>query len=265
LFYNTGIQTCVENIKKADFLKGGSSMQTRKYLVLILIVIAALSMQGCTEVEPARELVRRQIFRDDFDAVVLADHWLVGPEDGQRYDDLWSVTKNQGFLTVTTQPGDFHQTNNNPVNLFLYQVRYENFEVVTHILFQPEQEGEQAGILLYQDMDNFAGLALAHTGSRQVVEPGLETNAVYTSWAKNIFKTNEMYLKMTLIDNQISYAFSRDGISWTNIKERPYVSWEGPVYVVLYAICPVNGREIDAQFDYVEVTELEWEPIIETI
>ena len=83
---------------------------------------------------------------------------------------------------------------------------------------------------------------------------------VLIDWNRDIANTAEIYLKLTKIDGQLSYYYSFDGIKWREVEHHPRVNWE-QVYVVLYAISPVSGREVDAMFDYIEVRELKWEPV----
>jgi len=251
----TGI---LDLIAKYPSMGGGKSMNTKRLLVLALLVALALALQGCAEEEPLKELVMGEIFRDDFDSDVLGEHWIVGPEPHHRRDDKWSLTAHSGFLTIATQDSDIHEASNHPVNFFLYEVPYDNFEVVTHIYVQPERDFEQAGLFLYYDMDNFARLARVHAFGSQAIEPALEMDGSYQQWIQDIENTAEIYLKMTKVDQQISYAFSIDGVEWVEVPSKVYVRWD-KLYVVLYAISPVSGREIDALFDYVEVRELKWE------
>jgi len=232
-------------------------MTTRKLLLLVLLIVSMLALQGCSESGPEYELITGEIFRDNFESEVLAEHWIVGPEKEHRRDGKWSLTANPGYLTIITLPADVHQTANNPVNFFLFDVPYENFEVSTHILIQPEQDFEQAGLLLYDDWDNYARLARVHAFGSQAVEPALETNAAYSEWIQNIDNTPEIYLRMTKIDDQLSYYYSVEGEDWIEVGPHPYVRWEN-TYAVLYAISPVSEREIDALFDYIEVKELKW-------
>jgi len=235
-------------------------MKPRKLLALTLLICCALALQGCTDDEPEMELVFGELFRDDFDSVVLGEHWLIGPELQHRQDNKWSLTANPGFLTITAQEAEIYEANNNPVNFFLYAVPYQNFEAVTRILFQPESDFEQAGLAIYQDMDNYARLSRVHAYGRHAVEPALETAGSYSDWNRDIANTAEIYLKLTKIDGQLSYYYSFDGIKWREVEHHPRVNWE-QVYVVLYAISPVSGREVDAMFDYIEVRELKWEPV----
>ena len=154
-------------------------MKPRKLLALTLLICCALALQGCTDDEPEMELVFGELFRDDFDSVVLGEHWLIGPELQHRQDNKWSLTANPGFLTITAQEAEIYEANNNPVNFFLYAVPYQNFEAVTRILFQPESDFEQAGLAIYQDMDNYARLSRVHAYGRHAVEPALETAGSY--------------------------------------------------------------------------------------
>lgn len=234
----------------------------RKFLVLSILLISALTLQGCSDPGPKMELITGEIFRDDFDSETLADHWIVGPESNHIRNDKWSLLANPGYLTIVTQPADIHESSNNPINFFLYEVPYENFKAVTRLYVQPERDFEQAGLFLYNDMDNYARLARVHAFGEQAVEPAIESNAAYSEWIKNIDNTDEIYLKMTKLDHKIGYAYSIDGVDWISIGGNPSVHWD-QTYAVLYAISPVSEREIDALFDYIEITELIWEEVAE--
>lgn len=235
-------------------------MKSSKFLLLAALVVFALALQGCAENSPEMELVAGEIFRDEFDSETLAEHWTVGPNPEHRRDDKWSLTSYPGYLTITTQDSDIHETSNRPINFFMYKVPYKHFEAVTRIIFQPEQDFEQAGLFIYKDMDNYARLARVHAFGNQSVEPALETDGSYREWIQTIGNTAEIYLKMSMIRGQLGYHYSFDGVEWVEIDSRPYVRWDD-VYLVLYAISPISARQIDALFDYVEVTELKFEPV----
>lgn len=232
-------------------------MINKRPLILIVLLITILGLQGCSDPSPKGELVTAEIFRDNFNSEILADHWIIGPETKHIRDDKWSLTTNPGYLTLLTQVGDIYEEVNNPINFFAIDVPYENFEVTTHVFIQPEQSLEQAGLMLYNDWDNYARLARIHTSSDHAIKAGLETAANHREVIHNINNSDQVFLRMSKINNQISYNYSIYGEEWIEIYNRSDVKWDN-TYVVLYAISPSSKREIEVLFNYIEIQELKW-------
>lgn len=230
-------------------------MLKHRPLLFILLLIATISLQGCSEPSPKLEFIKGEIFRDNFDSEHLADHWIVGPEESHVMDDKWSLTANPGYLTILTQAGDIHESNNNPINFFMVDIPYENFEVTTHVLIQTNQDFEQAGLLLYNDLDNYAQLARIHTSGNHAIKLGLETAGNHHEEIHKINNINQAYFRMSKINDQISFSYNIYGDDWIEFYNRPNVNWD-KTSAVLYAVSPISEREIEARFDYIEIQEL---------
>lgn len=80
---------------------------------------------------------------------------MVGPEEDQANDEFWSLEENPGFLTITTQDSDVHQERNEPKNFFLQDAPEGDYEIVTKLSFAPRENYEQAGLMIWQDADNY--------------------------------------------------------------------------------------------------------------
>ncbi len=236
-------------------------MNIKRTLLLIFLLASMLAFQGC-DTGPEYQLISGMIFRDNFDKETLANHWTLGPELRQKRDDEWSLTANPGYLTILTQKADVYNITEDPVNFFLFTVPYDNFEVTTRILFQPESNWEQAGIMLYEDKKNYSSLARTQISGKQAIEPALIENSTTTQWRKNISNLKDIYLRMTKIDNQISYFYSVEGEDWIQVGSEPYVNWKSSK-VILYAVSSHNGGKNQALVDYVEIKELIWVEIVD--
>ena len=79
--------------------------------------------------------------------------------------DNWSLSEDAGTLTITAQEGDIQGASNNAENLLL-QSANTDWVAESRLEFSrmPVQSGEQAGILAYQDDDNYVKLMLARGG-----------------------------------------------------------------------------------------------------
>jgi hypothetical protein len=96
--------------------------------------------------------------------------WKVVRPDAKRY----SLTKNKGKLTITTQRGTIHKdsdrTDVKAKNLFLIPNPYgrcADFEVSVCVCdFKPSAFYQQAGLLLYDDDDNYVKFVWESNGEK---------------------------------------------------------------------------------------------------
>ncbi|MGG1517163.1 polysaccharide lyase family 8 super-sandwich domain-containing protein [Paenibacillus oryzisoli] len=94
---------------------------------------------------------------DEFNSAVRATNWSWFREDPTHY--ALTGTKVQ----ITSQPGSL-QGNANPTgNLFQTAAPKEDFYVTTSLDFSPSQQGQEAGILIRKDDDNYVSVAKGMT------------------------------------------------------------------------------------------------------
>ncbi|WP_197532599.1 beta-xylosidase family glycoside hydrolase [Symmachiella macrocystis] len=198
-------------------------------------------------------------FRDDFD---------------KKYDPAWeifnkapthiSLTKQPGWLTITTQRGDLWHRHNNTKNIFLLKNPIADggdFVLTTHIAdFEPESDWNQAGLICYDDVDNY----LAYTFQYDENQGGRSLCLVREEEAKDLPQAflevdrplDGLWLRIIKRDNQYLVASSLDGQHYHITAVETWGNGE-PLKVGLLA---TNGQSnadmIDASFDFFEITPI---------
>ncbi len=156
---------------------------------------------------------------DEFDETV-GNQWKWLREN----KNTWNLTTNSGFLTITSEPGGITEATNNAKNVLL-QSANNDWTVETKLTASrmPSQP-ENAGILAYQDDDNFVMFmfrAVIKTTRVREPQPGtvdlvIEENGITKSLASFNLKngiTGENYLYMKLDKEGSIYTahYSLDG------------------------------------------------------
>jgi beta-glucosidase-like glycosyl hydrolase len=97
-----------------------------------------------------------QALSDDFNGTTLGKQWQWVRENPSTH----SLTQKPGMLTLTTEPGDVSEASNNAKNLLL-QSANNDWVAQTHMVCSrvPSQP-ENAGLIAYQDDNNFVKLML---------------------------------------------------------------------------------------------------------
>ncbi|MFD0471521.1 hypothetical protein ACFQ0B_26840 [Nonomuraea thailandensis] len=147
---------------------------------MLRIVLSALLLAGlltAPAAAAAAEPIPEGAVVDQFDGTTLGEDWTVLSPDDSR----WSLS--DGALRLDTLTGDTHQATNNARNLFLVDVPDGDFEVVTKLSAPVTLDYQSAGLLAWQDWDNYVRAGLAHVGfaGGPVIETATEVGAAFTS------------------------------------------------------------------------------------
>ena len=179
-----------------------------------------------------------------------------------------SLERNPGKLTITTQPGSIYaaeleiEHNVTAKNIYLIPNPApgdDGFVVTTCIeSFHPKKPYQQAGLIVYDDDDNylkwvmeFARYAPSFTF---IYETNRSTVGDYNG-VRNESKLERFWLRLMKRGNFYQYAYSIDGDEFTVVDE---IVW-GDATPQSIGILAKNARvpdEIDALFDYIEVRSL---------
>src|SRR5262245_3710249 len=123
-------------------------------LGIVFIVIAAAI--GCAPTSPPTSAPVQPTATptlttgtDDFNGV-LAPGWSWADEDSSQ----WNLQEAPGVLRIVTQ-GESLYNAGQPKNLLLRDAPVGDFEITTKVTFNPQNNFQQAAILIYQDHDNF--------------------------------------------------------------------------------------------------------------
>jgi beta-glucosidase len=114
---------------------------------------------------------------DEFNSGSLASQWSWVRENASN----WSLSKKSGFLLVTSEKGDIVSSNNNAMNILLQSANTDwTIESKMVCSRKPSGSTQNAGILAYQDDDNFVKLIYRASARRggfggpatPIVQPG---------------------------------------------------------------------------------------------
>ncbi|MFI7699254.1 alpha-L-arabinofuranosidase C-terminal domain-containing protein [Nonomuraea sp. NPDC049480] len=187
---------------------------------------------------------------DQFDGTTLGEDWTVLSPDDSR----WSVSG--GALHVDTLAGDTHQGTNNARNLFLVDVPAGDFEVVAKLDAPVALDYQSAGLLAWQDWDNYVRAGLAHVGfaGGPVIETATEVGGAFTSaFAARPGSAAEIVKLARTGDEFVSSYW--DGSAWVQASKmtaRLDVKQLG-----LFALSAQNGTSMRADFDYIAIKATE--------
>ena len=139
----------------------------------------------------------------------------------------YSLSKNGGALTITTEPGDVSEATNNAKNILLQSANNDWVAETKLVCSRVPSQPENAGILAYQDEDNFVKLMLrAVTKTRQGRGPAsaqvgtidliIEENGIAKSMAsfnltQEITGNNALQLKLEKTGNTYTGYYAING------------------------------------------------------
>jgi regulation of enolase protein 1 (concanavalin A-like superfamily) len=175
-------------------------------------------------------------------------------------DKHWSLTKNKGKLTITTQRGSIHgETPKNDLarNLFLLEnpyTRNADFAVSVCVAdFKPSANYNQGGLLLYDDDDNYVKFTCEYSSvkkDKRILVMMRETAARPEHKLADLpGGATKIWLRLTKRKSKYEYASSADGKKWT-----VHHAWEwgtkGPARIgILAKNGGTNAPEIDVTFE----------------
>ncbi|RVX43515.1 alpha-L-arabinofuranosidase [Nonomuraea polychroma] len=225
---------------------------------MMRIALSVLLVAGLLVAPPAAALadpIPEGAVVDQFDGTTLGEDWTVLSPDNSR----WSMSASA--LHVDTLTGDTHQGTNNARNLFLVDVPAGDFEVVTKLSAPVTLDYQSAGLLAWQDWDNYVRAGLAHVGfaGGPVIETATEVGAAFTSsFAARAGSTGEI-IKLARTGDEFTSSYW-DGSAWVQASKttaRIDVKQLG-----LFALSAQNGTSMRADFDYIAVKAAEGRAVV---
>ncbi len=195
---------------------------------------------------------------DDFDSATLGSEWTVVNSEPA------AVTLADGGLTITSLPGDTYQADNSAKNLLMIDVPVGDFTAVTRVSAPVAGDFQGAGILAWQDFDNYVRSGLTHVsfaaGGPVVIETGVETGAAYGSTFTARPGSTSEYLRVQRTGATVTTSYWADG-AWVAARSSD-LGW-GVTQVGLYSLGALSGDSLAATFDFFAVTATEAPPVIE--
>jgi regulation of enolase protein 1 (concanavalin A-like superfamily) len=225
-------------------------MSHRFLFALLSLALAVASVGRGDDVDPEPPV------HDPF-AGKLRLHWKIVRPDETHY----SLTKNKGKLTITTQRGSIYKaekdrTGDAAKNLFLINNpfgRSADFEVSVCVSdFKPTAFYQQAGLLLYDDDDNYVKFVWEskglNSGTHLVFIRETDGNPE-NNQAPTPADADKVWLRLTKRGNKYEYASSGNGKDWTAHDTLPWGEKKGPArFGILAKNAGTDAPDIDACF-----------------
>lgn len=117
-------------------------------LAISLIAVLLVVLPVCAKPSSTSYI---STWTDDFNSATLDSRWSWVREDAAN----WSLTAHPGFMRIITQGGNLTFNRNDQENLLLTSVNPGDFRITTRLNFTPTQNCHQAGLIVYQDDDNY--------------------------------------------------------------------------------------------------------------
>ncbi|GAA2215745.1 hypothetical protein GCM10009850_112130 [Nonomuraea monospora] len=225
---------------------------------MLRIALPALLLAGLLSAPPAAALaepIPDGAVVDQFDGTTLGEDWTVLSPDDSR----WSLSGSA--LHLDTLTGDTHQATNNARNLFLVDVPDGDFEVVTKLSAPVTLDYQSAGLLAWQDWDNYVRAGLAHVGfaGGPVIETATEVGAAFTSaFAARPGSTTEI-VKLARTGDEFTSSYW-DGTAWVQAAKLTAELAIGQVG--LFGLSAQNGASMRADFDYIAIKASEGAAVV---
>lgn len=201
---------------------------------------------------------RRTGLIDDFDSEALGLQWNFRrfPRPG-----TWSLKDNPGYLRLNASPEIIRERGR--ASLLGIRQAESEFSFETRMLFSPQHDGSEAGMVLFQKDDNHIGLTLRRKNGRHVLRlslavPGSEPEASTQAVIENYI--GEIYFKAVTRDGEYAFDWAlHENGEYTEFARLPgnlllSQGYTG-AYLGLYAT--TNGLEQReyADFDWVMYTQ----------
>ncbi len=194
--------------------------------------------------------------RDDFDSKLTLAWETIRPDPTH-----FSLETHPGKLTITTQYGSIHKSPATAKNLFLIDVPDGNHDfVLTTCIdnFLPKEAWQQAGLLIYDDDDNYIKWVreYSHYGYPVLnVVSESEQNPTGNNCPVEVSE-KQFWLRVSKRGNLYQCAMSLDGKTFTTYGIIPWGDGS-PKKVGLVAKNGNGSRgEMEAQFDFFELRSL---------
>lgn len=161
----------------------------------------------------APKLVRGQ--NDEFNGDVLdRKRWTVFSE-GIAPRPHWRL--GGGRLTIDTENGDVFETRSDLSNLFLEYAPFGDFTVTTSVAVKPEQDYQQAFLMLWQDHNNYAKIAFLHSHGKDKIEVAISRNEKVESRLHDTALTDHAFLRIIRRGDSTEFDDSGNGREWQMI------------------------------------------------
>jgi len=183
---------------------------------------------------------------DDFEADDLDwNRWTIYFEE----PDKWELK--DGNLCIETVRGDTFQEHADAANIFLQYAPKGDFQIRTKVNFTPEENHEQAFLIVWQDSNNYIRFSSVYSNETQL-EIGCELNGVYDSFHTPNELVPDIYLQIEKRGLRYLFSYSANGKEWTEIPVERRADFKH-IQVGLGAISPSSGALRLAKFEFFHI------------
>lgn len=197
-----------------------------------------------------------------------SDDFLGDELDEDRWTDVVRRDQNlrveDSALIIPTSKADIHAGNTGVTNIVLQELPEGDFTVTTKVDIDAVERWQQAGIVLYEDDDNYAKLMVAGRtvtpdSSQRVVQlltekDGSPSETNTPALGQGVPTT--LYLRLTNAGGTLTGAWSTDGAAFTTLPETRSLDGLENLRVGLaaWANDTLPTEPIDARFDWFHIT-----------
>jgi beta-xylosidase len=202
---------------------------------------------------PPRPTLDPNFFRDEF-IETLDSQWSWVREDPQN----WSLAILPGLLQINVGNGYVVAHSNS--NLLLRPAPEGNFQIETHVTFDPMHNFEFAGLIIYESDSNFVQAGHGYCSSVDCIGEGLYMNSyqkgvmVRPSPMQTYTDRNPVFLRLSRRGDTYTFENSQDGNVWFFIGN--HTSAIDPLQIGLVTSQNLRGDILPANFGYFEVRSL---------
>lgn len=230
--------------------------------VLAAALVVPLGISAATQASAAAPPVPAGAWTDGFDSATLGPRWTaLNDEPTAR-----SLTTNPGALTLTALQGDTYQGNNSARNVMTLDIPDGDFSISVTVQAPVERVFQGAGLIAYQDLDNYVRAGLTFVGgitpSGVAIENDIETNAAFVAagFEDRPGSTRET-LRLTRAGSTVTTArWDEPAAAWVDVSS---VDVTFPIeHVGLYALGALDGTTYPAVFDDVRLVASPGEDVV---
>ncbi len=145
---------------------------------------------------------------DEFDTTEKSTFWVWVREDDAHY--TWTGSA----LEIVTQQGTLAGAANSTRNLLLAEAPPEDFRITTRLTFSPSEVGQEAGLVIYLDDDNYVYISSSHDGDGHSLKTVSESRGVTSTHSTDDAFGSTAYLRIDKSGDQYSTYASGDGETW---------------------------------------------------
>jgi regulation of enolase protein 1 (concanavalin A-like superfamily) len=236
--------------------------------IVIVLLLVSLYL-GCNAQQASKSIPSGAVVRDNFDGQFDLS-WNIQGENPLN----WSLSEVPGTLTIKTEDGTYLRNRKDYKNLFLVPNTFSDTQdflvTVCLVEFTPVEQWNQAGLVLWNDEDNFLTFAFEYRGGSQPVVAIEVDGHPYFEWFHVEQNLERVWLRVIKQGNVCELFVSADGDSFTPAEakssyydelENNRIEWPINFPVKSIGLFANNGSRYDAlpvtaSFDFFEIETL---------